>query len=65
MKCIKQGIYTFSAEDVKTHNSSRGSSPSGDASEDLLKDRQQSKLDELLKGFDVDEKVLRNYAFCL
>ncbi|NXB55525.1 TOPZ1 protein, partial [Struthidea cinerea] len=44
------------AEDVKTHNSSRGSSPSGDVSEDLLKDRQESKLDELLKSFDVDEK---------
>ncbi|NXB30338.1 TOPZ1 protein, partial [Eulacestoma nigropectus] len=44
------------AEDVKTHNSSRGSSPSGDVSEDLLKDRQQSKVDELLKSFDVDEK---------
>ncbi|NXB26664.1 TOPZ1 protein, partial [Rhagologus leucostigma] len=44
------------AEDVKTHSSSRGSSPSGDVSEDLLKDRQQSKLDELLKSFDVDEK---------
>ncbi|NXJ23006.1 TOPZ1 protein, partial [Dicrurus megarhynchus] len=49
-------VYTFSAEDVKTHNSSRGSSPSGDVSEDLLKDRQQSKLDELLKSFDVDKK---------
>ncbi|KAM4792923.1 protein TOPAZ1 [Cyanocitta cristata] len=45
------------AADVKTHNSSRGSSPSGDVSEDLLKDRQQSKLDELLKSFDVDEKL--------
>ncbi|NWT85646.1 TOPZ1 protein, partial [Lanius ludovicianus] len=44
------------AEGVKTHNSSRGSSPLGDVSEDLLKDRQQSKLDELLKGFDEDEK---------
>ncbi|NWV45020.1 TOPZ1 protein, partial [Daphoenositta chrysoptera] len=44
------------AEDVKIHNSSRGSSPSGDVSEDLLKDRQQSKLDELLKSFDMDKK---------
>ncbi|NWV07139.1 TOPZ1 protein, partial [Ptilonorhynchus violaceus] len=43
-------------EDVKTHNSSRGSSPSGDVSEDFLKDGQQSKLDEILKSFDVDEK---------
>ncbi|XP_064271718.1 protein TOPAZ1 isoform X2 [Passer domesticus] len=44
------------AEDVKTHNSSRGSSPSGDVSEDFLKDRQQSKLDDLLTSLDVDEK---------
>ncbi|NXE31909.1 TOPZ1 protein, partial [Ptilorrhoa leucosticta] len=56
MKHIKQCIHTFSAEDVKTHNSSRGSSPSGDVSEDFLKNRKQSKLDELLKTFDVDEK---------
>nr|XP_026655295.1 protein TOPAZ1 [Zonotrichia albicollis] len=45
------------AEDVKTHNSSRGSSPSGDVSEDFLEDRQQSKLDELLTSLDVDEKL--------
>ncbi|XP_030089194.2 protein TOPAZ1 [Serinus canaria] len=44
------------AEDMKTHNSSRGSSPSGDVSEDFLKDRQQSQLDELLTSLDVDEK---------
>ncbi|NXA64578.1 TOPZ1 protein, partial [Mohoua ochrocephala] len=56
LKPIKQCVYAFSAEDVKTHNSSRGSSPSGDVSEDFPKDRQQSKLDELLKSFDVDEK---------
>ncbi|NWT65205.1 TOPZ1 protein, partial [Prunella himalayana] len=49
-------------EDVKTLNSSRGSSPSGDVSEDFLKDRQQSKLDELLTSLDMDEKVLRNYG---
>ncbi|NXS30240.1 TOPZ1 protein, partial [Pomatostomus ruficeps] len=50
-------LCTFiSSEDVKTHSSSRGSSPSGDVSEDFLKDRQPSKLDELLKSFDVDEK---------
>ncbi|NXA88571.1 TOPZ1 protein, partial [Melanocharis versteri] len=49
-------ITIFLTEDVKTHNSSRGSSPSGDVSEDFLKDRQQSKLDELLKSLDVDEK---------
>ncbi|NXF14407.1 TOPZ1 protein, partial [Rhodinocichla rosea] len=53
---ITQCVYTFSAEDVKTHNSSRGSSPSGDVSEDFLKDRQQSKLDELLTSLDMDEE---------
>ncbi|KAM4908478.1 protein TOPAZ1 [Sylvia borin] len=45
------------AEDVKTHNSSRGSTPSGDVGEDFLKDTQQSKLDELLTSLDVDEKL--------
>uniref|UniRef100_A0A8C3NVB3 Protein TOPAZ1 n=1 Tax=Cyanoderma ruficeps TaxID=181631 RepID=A0A8C3NVB3_9PASS len=45
------------AEDVKTHSSSRGSSPSGDVGEDFLKDKQQSKLDELLTSLDVDEKL--------
>ncbi|NWS30795.1 TOPZ1 protein, partial [Polioptila caerulea] len=55
-KDIKQYVYTFSAEDVKTHNSSRGSSPSGDVSEDFLKYRQQSKLDELLTSLDADEQ---------
>ncbi|NWX35937.1 TOPZ1 protein, partial [Notiomystis cincta] len=48
-------------EDVKTHNSSRGSSPLGDVSEDFLKDRQQSKLDELLKNLDVDEKRFSSF----
>ncbi|NWV31103.1 TOPZ1 protein, partial [Grantiella picta] len=57
-------LSTFiSSEDVKTHNSSRGSSPSGDVSEDFLKDGQQSKLDELLKSFDVDEKGLIFVSF--
>ncbi|NWW17548.1 TOPZ1 protein, partial [Falcunculus frontatus] len=65
MKHIKQCVYTFSAEDVKTHNSSRGSSPSGDVSEDLLKDRQQSKLDELLKSFDVDEKKFSSFIYLI
>ncbi|NXL72056.1 TOPZ1 protein, partial [Leptocoma aspasia] len=59
-----QCVYTFSAEDVKTHNSSRGSSPSGDASEDFLKDRQQSKLDELLTSLDVGEKRFSS-SICL
>ncbi|NWR03207.1 TOPZ1 protein, partial [Paradoxornis webbianus] len=50
-------LSTFiSPEDVKTHNSSRGSSPSGDVGEDFLKDTQQSKLDELLTSLDKDEK---------
>ncbi|NXO66658.1 TOPZ1 protein, partial [Phainopepla nitens] len=55
-------ITIFLTEDVKTHNSSRGSSPSGDVSEDFLKDKQQSKLDELLTSLDVDEKVLTGDA---
>ncbi|NXA78958.1 TOPZ1 protein, partial [Thryothorus ludovicianus] len=49
-------ITIFLTEDVKTHDSSRGSSPSGDVSEDFLKDRQQSKLDELLTSLDTDEQ---------
>ncbi|NXM84581.1 TOPZ1 protein, partial [Oenanthe oenanthe] len=53
---ITQCIYTISAEDVKTHSSSRGSSPPRDVSEDFIKDGQQSKLDELLTSLDVDEK---------
>ncbi|XP_050180590.1 protein TOPAZ1 isoform X1 [Myiozetetes cayanensis] len=44
------------AEDIKTHNSSRGSSPLGDVTEDFLKNGQPSELDELLKSFDVNEK---------
>ncbi|NWU74787.1 TOPZ1 protein, partial [Onychorhynchus coronatus] len=55
-KHIKQCVYTFSAEDIKTHNSSRGSSPLGNVTEDCLKDGQPSELDELLKSFDVKEK---------
>ncbi|NWI35702.1 TOPZ1 protein, partial [Picathartes gymnocephalus] len=54
-------ITIFLTEDVKTHNSSRGSSPSGDVSEDFLKDRQQSKLDELLKSLDMDEKKFSSF----
>ncbi|NXB81563.1 TOPZ1 protein, partial [Donacobius atricapilla] len=53
---ITQCVYTFSAEDVKTHNSSRGSSPSGVVNECFLKDMQRSKLDKLLTSLDVDEK---------
>lgn len=54
----------FSAKDSKTHNSSKGSSPLGGVTEDFLEDGQLRDLDELLKSFDVDEKVLRNHAFC-
>ncbi|NXM23771.1 TOPZ1 protein, partial [Oxyruncus cristatus] len=52
-----------SAEDIKTHNSSRGSSPLGDVTEDFLKDGQPSELDELLKSFDVNEKFYSIYFF--
>ncbi|XP_010144634.1 PREDICTED: testis- and ovary-specific PAZ domain-containing protein 1-like, partial [Buceros rhinoceros silvestris] len=44
------------AKDIKTHNSSRGSSPLGDVTEDFLEDEQLRELGELLKSFDVDEK---------
>lgn len=60
-------VYTFSAKDTKTHNSSRGSSPLGSVTgvtENFLEDGQSRELDELLKSFDVDEKVLRNHVFC-
>ncbi|NWZ76802.1 TOPZ1 protein, partial [Poecile atricapillus] len=60
-KRMKQCVCTFSAEDVNTHNSSRGSSPSGDVTEDFLKDRQQSKLDELLTSLDMDEKKFSSF----
>ncbi|KAM6103843.1 LOW QUALITY PROTEIN: protein TOPAZ1 [Theristicus caerulescens] len=44
------------AKDIKTHNSSRGSSPLGGVTEDFLEDGQLKEIDELLKSFDVDEK---------
>uniref|UniRef100_A0A663ECX3 Protein TOPAZ1 n=1 Tax=Aquila chrysaetos chrysaetos TaxID=223781 RepID=A0A663ECX3_AQUCH len=41
-------------------------SPLGGVTEDFLEDGQLRELDELLKSFDVNEKVLRNHAFsCL
>ncbi|NWH74284.1 TOPZ1 protein, partial [Piaya cayana] len=49
-------VYTFAAKDIKTHNSSRGSSPLGGVTEDFLEDGQQKELDELLKSFNVDDK---------
>ncbi|NXH70955.1 TOPZ1 protein, partial [Hydrobates tethys] len=45
-----------SAKDIKTHNSSRGSSPLGGVTEDFVEDGQLRELHELLKSFDVDEK---------
>ncbi|XP_071417357.1 protein TOPAZ1 [Pithys albifrons albifrons] len=45
------------AEHTVTHNSSRGNCPLGDVTEDLPKDGQPSKLDELLKSFDMNVKI--------
>ncbi|NWQ81024.1 TOPZ1 protein, partial [Columbina picui] len=47
----------ISATDLKTQNSSRGSSPLGGATEDFLEDGQLRELNELLKSYSVDEKV--------
>ncbi|NXW06074.1 TOPZ1 protein, partial [Fregetta grallaria] len=49
-------ISVYFAKDIKTHNSSRRSSPLGGVTEDILEDGQLRELDELLKSFDVDEK---------
>ncbi|NXJ38651.1 TOPZ1 protein, partial [Ciconia maguari] len=49
-------ISGYLAEDIKTHNSSRGNSPLGGVTEDFLEEGQLRELDELLKSFDVDEK---------
>ncbi|XP_055662449.1 protein TOPAZ1 [Falco peregrinus] len=48
--------WMLKAEDIKTRNSSRGSSPLGGITEDCLEDGQPRKLDELLKSFDMGEK---------
>ncbi|XP_065485501.1 protein TOPAZ1 [Caloenas nicobarica] len=48
--------WVLKAADIKTHNSSRGSSPLGGATEDFLEDGQLRELDELLKSYSVDEK---------
>ncbi|NWZ57743.1 TOPZ1 protein, partial [Haliaeetus albicilla] len=45
------------SKDIKTRNSSRGSSPLGGVTEDFLEDGQLRELDELLKSFDMDEKL--------
>ncbi|NXG22238.1 TOPZ1 protein, partial [Grallaria varia] len=44
-------------EDTITHNSSKGNSPVGDFTEDFLKGGQPSELDELLKNFDMNQKL--------
>ncbi|XP_075601837.1 protein TOPAZ1 isoform X2 [Balearica regulorum gibbericeps] len=48
--------WVLKAKDIKTHNSSRGSSPLAGVNEDSLEDGQLRELDELLKSFDMDEK---------
>nr|XP_010299175.1 PREDICTED: testis- and ovary-specific PAZ domain-containing protein 1 [Balearica regulorum gibbericeps] len=49
--------WVLKAKDIKTHNSSRGSSPLAGVNEDSLEDGQLRELDELLKSFDMDEKA--------
>ncbi|NXW37032.1 TOPZ1 protein, partial [Phaetusa simplex] len=49
-------ISVYFATDIKTHNSSRGSSPLGVVTEDFLEDEQLRELDELLKSYNVDGK---------
>ncbi|XP_010560726.1 PREDICTED: testis- and ovary-specific PAZ domain-containing protein 1 [Haliaeetus leucocephalus] len=49
--------WVLKAKDIKTRNSSRGSSPLGGVTEDFLEDGQLRELDELLKSFDMDEKA--------
>ncbi|NXK88255.1 TOPZ1 protein, partial [Formicarius rufipectus] len=58
-KHIKEYVYTFSAEDTITHNSSRGNSPLGDFTEDFLKGGQPNELDELSKSFDVNQELFK------
>ncbi|NWU89752.1 TOPZ1 protein, partial [Upupa epops] len=53
---LKWCVRIFPAKDVKSHNSSRGSSPLAGVPGDFLEDGQLRELDELLKGFDVDRK---------
>ncbi|NXJ81009.1 TOPZ1 protein, partial [Trogon melanurus] len=61
-------VYTFSANDTETQNSARRSSPLGGITEGFLEDGQLRELDELLKSFDMDEKVLgvwKKHLICL
>ncbi|XP_075561964.1 protein TOPAZ1 [Pelecanus crispus] len=48
--------WVLKAKDIKTYNSSRGSSPLGGVTKAFLEDGQLRELDKLLKSFDVDEK---------
>ncbi|KAM6281014.1 protein TOPAZ1 [Porphyrio hochstetteri] len=45
------------AKDVKTHNSSRESSPLGGINKDYLEVGQLTELHEFLKSFDMDKKI--------
>ncbi|NXT53701.1 TOPZ1 protein, partial [Pluvianellus socialis] len=49
-------ISVYFAADIKTRNSSGGSSPLGAVTEDFFEAGQLRELDELLKSYDVDEK---------
>ncbi|NXG35946.1 TOPZ1 protein, partial [Dromaius novaehollandiae] len=51
------------SHEIKTRNLSSGSSPLGCVAEDSFEDGQLSELDELLKGPELDEEVLRSHAF--
>ncbi|NXC39127.1 TOPZ1 protein, partial [Penelope pileata] len=51
------------ATDIKTRNSSSGNSPLRSFTEYSFEDKHLRELDELLKSFEIDEKVLRSYAF--
>ncbi|KAM9387479.1 protein TOPAZ1 [Phaethornis superciliosus] len=48
--------WVLKATDIKTRNSSRGSSPLGGVIGEFLGDTQLDDLDELLKSYDMDEK---------
>ncbi|KAM6338967.1 protein TOPAZ1 [Podargus strigoides] len=48
--------WVLKATDTKTHNSSRGSSPSGGITEGFLEDGEPRELDKLLKSCDMDEE---------
>ncbi|XP_074705736.1 protein TOPAZ1 [Strix aluco] len=48
--------WVLKAKDIKTHNSSRGSSPLGGVIEDSLEDEQLRELDELFSSSDMGEK---------